>query len=177
MEKLEPVGTTPSHVAVSSRADAHRSGSDNPKSGRSARHGVSTTGCSSIVDLFPDTLDLGTNPISPFLGQYGSIRFRVPLHCQRVVAARSWWSRIFSNSHAAPVPAPAPITDPIAAHNTHHLPPSGLETSRMIAAVTKPVIVPGPTFFWRLPGMTPATSPASAAPMMPTPSHTRSSID
>src|SRR5881409_3493908 len=65
MEKLESVGTTPSHVAVSDRADAHRSGSDNPKSGRRARHGVSTTGCPSIVDLFPDTLDLGSSPIRP----------------------------------------------------------------------------------------------------------------
>ena len=112
-----------------------------------------------------------------FLRQDGSIRFRKSLHCQRIVAARSRSSRIFSNSHATTAPAPAPIRDPIAAHTTHHLPPSGLETSRMIAAVTKPAIVPEPTFCWRLPGMTPATSPASDAPMMPTPSHTSSSIN
>jgi len=68
MEKLESVGTTPSHVTVSDRADAHRSSSDNPKSGRRARHGVSTTGCPSVVDLFPDTLDLGSNPIRPVPG-------------------------------------------------------------------------------------------------------------
>src|SRR5213596_317460 len=68
MEKLESVGTTPSHVAVSDRADAHRSSSDNPKSGRRARHGVSTTGCPSIVDLFPDPLDPGSNPIKPVPG-------------------------------------------------------------------------------------------------------------
>jgi len=65
MDQLESVGTTPSHIAVSDRADAHRSSSDNPKSGRRARHGVSTTWCPSIVDLFPDTLDLGSNPIRP----------------------------------------------------------------------------------------------------------------
>src|SRR5438093_1971787 len=68
MEKLESVGTTPSHVAVSDRTDAHRSSSDNPKSGRRARHGVSTTGCPSIVDRFPDPLDLGSNPIRPVPG-------------------------------------------------------------------------------------------------------------
>src|SRR2546422_6309551 len=114
MEKLESVGTTPSHIAVRDRADAHRSSSDNPKSGRRARHGVSTTGCPSIVDLFPDTFDLGSNPISPVPGAIWFNQIPGALHCQRVVAARSWWSRIFSNSHAAPVPAPAPITDPIA---------------------------------------------------------------
>src|SRR5947209_19083092 len=65
MDQLESVGTTPSHIAVSDRADAHRSSSDNPKSGRRARHGVSTTGCPSIVGLFPDTLELGSNPIRP----------------------------------------------------------------------------------------------------------------
>src|SRR5207245_3375164 len=65
MDQLESVGTTPSHIAVSDRAYAHRSSSDNPKSGRRARHGVSTTGCPSIVDLFPYTLDLGSNPIRP----------------------------------------------------------------------------------------------------------------
>jgi len=53
MDQLESVGTTPSHIAVSDRAYAHRSSSDNPKSGRRARHGVSTTWCPSIVDLFP----------------------------------------------------------------------------------------------------------------------------
>src|SRR5947209_20286362 len=63
MEKLESVGTTPSNIAVSDRADAHRSSNDNPKSGRRARHGVSTTGCPSVVDPFPYTLDLGSNPI------------------------------------------------------------------------------------------------------------------
>src|SRR2546421_7652845 len=52
-----------------------------------------------------------------FLGQDGSIRFRKSLHSQRIVAARSRSSRIFSNSHATTAPAPAPIRDPIAAQN------------------------------------------------------------
>src|SRR5438094_42608 len=80
-----------------------------------------------------------------FLGQDGSIRFRKSLHCQRIVAARLRSSRIFSNSHATTAPAPAPITDPIAAHRTHHLPPSGLETRRMIAAVTEAAGMGPPT--------------------------------
>src|SRR5439155_973786 len=53
MDQLESVGTTPSHIAVSDRADAHRSSSDNPKSGRRARHGVSTTGCPPLVGMNP----------------------------------------------------------------------------------------------------------------------------
>jgi len=66
MDELESVGTTPSHISVSDRADAHCwSRGENPESGRRARHGVSTTWFPSIVDLFSHTLDLGSNPIRP----------------------------------------------------------------------------------------------------------------
>src|SRR2546426_52438 len=88
MEKLESVGTTPSHVAVRDRADAHRSSSDNPKSGRRARHGVSTTGCPSIVDLFPDPLDLGSNPIRPVPG--ATWFNQIP---GALAAVSEWWRR------------------------------------------------------------------------------------
>src|SRR5207249_8267726 len=142
-----------------------------------ARHGVSTTGCPSIVDLFPDTLDPGSNPIRPVPGAMWFNPIPGALALSASGGGAILVVKDFSNSHAAPVPAPAPITDPIAAHTTHHLPPSGLETSRMIVAVTKPAMVPGPRLCWRFRGMSPAASPASAAPMMPTPSHTRSSIN
>src|SRR2546427_4782965 len=88
MEKLESVGTTPSHIAVSDRADAHRSSSDNPKSGRRARHGVSTTGCPSIVDLFADTLDLGSNPIRP-VSRGNIVQSDSGCHC----TVSEWWRR------------------------------------------------------------------------------------
>jgi len=63
MDQLESVGTTPSHIAVSDRPEAHRRSSEKSKSGGRARHGGSMTWCRSVVNLFPDTADPGSNPI------------------------------------------------------------------------------------------------------------------